>query len=156
MPNLILKEVVLNINVICNCVRCNCLQTELCFSVIIQNSVPSPFNSLQRSTLASHWPLLFLAPFLRPKCVEDFPFHFVYPEKSNFIIVEALEGLSLSYPTGHVIHRPEKLKEDIQFPLCASVSMLQVKCNTLCMTFYSSVFVICMCTVRGAFRMLLK
>jgi len=120
MSNLILKEVVLNINVICNCVRCNCLQTGLCFSVIIQNSVPSPFSSLQQSTPASHWPLLFLAPFPRRKCVEDFPFHFVYPEKCNFIIVEALEGLSLSYPTAHLTHRPEKLKEDIQFPLCCS------------------------------------
>ena len=115
MPNLILKEVVLNINVICNCPKCNCLQTGLCFSAIIQNSVPSPFNSLQRSTPASHWPLLFLAPFLRPKCVEDFPFHFVYTEESNFIIAEVPEGLSLSYPTSHVIHRPEKLKENINF-----------------------------------------
>ena len=148
MPNLILKEVVLNINVIYNCPKCNCLQTGLCFSVITQNSVPSPFNSLQRSTPASHWPLLFQAPFLRSKCVEDFPFHSVYPEESNSITVEALEGLSLSYPTGHVVHRPEKLKEDNQFPLCVSVSMLQEKFNTLCMTSYSSVFVICMCTVR--------
>jgi len=30
------------------------------------------------------------------------------------------KGLSLSYPTGRVIHRPEKLKEDIQFALCFS------------------------------------
>lgn len=165
MPSLILKEVILTINVICNCARCNCLQTGLCFSVIIQNSVPSPFNSLQPSTLASHWPLLFLSSFLVPKCFIDFHFHYVYSEDYNWRVcgdpgmilstyVARAHKLITAYRPCQT--RPGKLKDGIQFPLCVLISMLQKKFKILCITFQSSVLVICVCPVRCVFRMLLK